>query len=159
MVKVTVADVVRRESKDEQDRSLTHHIVVLHDEAGRRALPIWVGAYEGQAIALGVSGETPPRPMTYNFIASLLDAANVQLEEVRVEALKDEVFYAVAKLRQGETLREVDARPSDAIALALRVGAFAHTFAWARQRDALPEGAHPAFDPVVPRRALVRTLR
>jgi RNA polymerase sigma factor (sigma-70 family) len=123
MVKVTIADVVvKKYEKTEDGKQREHHIIVLLDEAGQRALPIWVGPFEGQTIAMGLRGLSTPRPMTFNFMASLLEAVDVELEEVRVEALKDETFYGVARLRNGDRVQEVDARPSDAIALAVRTG-------------------------------------
>ena len=123
MIKVTIADVmVKKHEKTEDGKQKEHHIIVLLDEAGQRALSIWVGPFEGQTIAMGLRGLSTPRPMTFNFMASLLEAVDVELEEVRVEALKDETFYGVARLRNGDRVQEVDARPSDAIALAVRTG-------------------------------------
>ena len=125
MIKVTIADVVKQERKDDQGRSHEFHVVVLQDEAGQRALPIWVGHFEGQSIAIGLSEFSPyatTRPMTFNFFASLLQALNAQVEEVRIEMLKETTFYAIVKIRRGKTVSEVDARPSDALALAVRTG-------------------------------------
>lgn len=119
MIKVTVADVVKKKAKDSED---THDIVILLDEVGRRLLPIWIGPETAEAIIIHLLDHTIVRPMTYTFMANLLAAAGAELEEVRVEALKDETFYGIAKLKRGETVQEVDARPSDAINLALRVG-------------------------------------
>lgn len=93
-------------------------VVALQDEAGRRVVLIWVGKNEGLAIAMGITGLSSPRPMTASLMADLLKATGVQLEEVRIEALKDDVFYAVIKVRNGESVQEMDARPSDALALA-----------------------------------------
>ena len=122
MIKVTIADVVKQERKDDQGRSHEFHIIVLQDEAGQRALPIWVGPFEGQSIAVGLSEFSTPRPMTFNFFASLLQALNAQVEQVRIEMLKGDTFYAIVKIRRGKTVSEVDARPSDALALAVRTG-------------------------------------
>ena len=122
MVKVNIADVVKQERKDDQGHSHEFHIIVLQDEAGQRALPIWVGPFEGQSIALGLSDFSYVRPLTFNFFASLLQALNAQVEEVRIEMLKETTFYATVKIRRGKTIREVDARPSDALALAVRTG-------------------------------------
>lgn len=122
MIKVTIADVVKQERKDDQGRSHELHIIVLQDEAGQRALPIWVGPFEGQSIAVGLSEFSTPRPMTFNFFASLLQALNAQVEQVRIEMLKGDTFYAIVKIRRGKTVREVDARPSDALALAVLTG-------------------------------------
>lgn len=122
MRKVSIADVVKHERANDEGQTNPFYIVVLHDEAGGRALPIWVGPWEGQSIAMGLSEFGAPRPMTYTFMASLLAAAGVQVESVQVASLKDETFYAAVVLRSGSGVREVDARPSDALALALRTG-------------------------------------
>ncbi len=121
MIPVTVADVVRREHKDEQGNVFPNHIVVLYDAQGQRTLPIWVGPFEGTAIALGVVGEAMPRPMTFEFMVKLIAAANATVESVRVDSLQGDVFFAVVTLRQGDRTVEIDARPSDAIALAVRM--------------------------------------
>jgi len=123
MVKVTVADVVKREQVGEQPgHPRTHYVIVLADEAGRRALPIWVGPWEGTALAIGLREFPVPRPLTFTFMAKLLEAAGAKLEKVHIHALKENTFYAVAQLRCGDEVQEVDARPSDAIALAVLTG-------------------------------------
>lgn len=122
MIKVTIADVVKQERTDDQGHSHALHIIVLQDEAGRRALPIWVGPFEGQSIAMELNEFSTPRPMTFNFFVSLLQAINAQVEQVRIEMLKGYTFYAVVKIRCGKTMSEVDARPSDALALAVLTG-------------------------------------
>jgi RNA polymerase sigma factor (sigma-70 family) len=114
MVKVTIADVVKGAGE--------FHIIILHDEAGRRALPIWVGPFEGHSIAMGLGGFAAPRPLTFSFFASLLEALDARVEEVRVEKLQGDTFYGAVKIRCGTTVSEVDARPSDAIALAVLTG-------------------------------------
>ena len=122
MIKVTIADVVKQERTDDQGHSHALHIIVLQDEAGRRALPIWIGPFEGQSIAMGLNEFSTQRPMTFNFFVSLLQAINAQVEQVRIEMLKGDTFYAVVKIRCGKTMSEVDARPSDALALAVLTG-------------------------------------
>ncbi len=88
MVKVTIADVVKREQEGERPgHPHIHYVIVLLDPASRRALPIWVGPWEGQALALGLRGFSTPRPLTFDFISSLLEAAGAKIDEVRVEAL------------------------------------------------------------------------
>jgi RNA polymerase sigma factor (sigma-70 family) len=120
MIKVTIADMLKVEHKEEQVESLvTHYIIVLYDEAGRRLLSIWVGPFEGQAIAAGLIDFAMPRPMTYDFFSNLLQAVNARVEEVHIVALKKDTFYAVVKMRSGQKTSEIDARPSDAIALAV----------------------------------------
>jgi len=120
MVKVTVVDVVSFLKPGTKERG--YSTVVLLDEVGHRALGIWIGPAEAAAIDMGLSKSQLPRPMTMNFMASILKAAGATLEEVRIETLKDEIFYATAKIRSGDTVNEIDARPSDAIALAVVTG-------------------------------------
>lgn len=118
MIPLTVADVV-------MDREEGKCVVVLHDQAAHRLLPIWIGETEGKAIAIGLRNHSPgqPRPLTHDLMAKLLEAVGAKLEGVRIESLKEMTFYAVLELRTGKTRREVDARPSDALALAVRLGA------------------------------------
>ena len=119
MVKVTIEDVVKVERKDELKQLYEQYVIVLHDEEGKRLLPIWVGPNEGESIAIGLSDFATPRPLTHNFYTSLLQAINAKVEEVRIVALKKGTFYAVVKMRCGKKTSEVDARPSDGIALAV----------------------------------------
>ncbi len=95
-------------------------IVLLRDREGGRYLPIWVGAVEATAIAYAQQGIVPPRPLTHDLLRDILGALEVSVSEVRITALEDGVFYAVIVFSTGV---EVSARPSDAIALALRVDA------------------------------------
>lgn len=119
MVKVKIADVVKTEPKNARGQTLGLYVIILVDEAGRRAMPIWVGPAEGQAIAMQMGDFATPRPLTYKFVAGLLKAIDAKLEEVRIDSLKDSTFYATVKIKCGATVREVDARPSDAMALAM----------------------------------------
>lgn len=117
MIKVSVVDAVSVMGKD-ASRS-EYSVVVLHDENRQRALGIWIGKAEAYAIDQGLRQSAMPRPMTMNFVASMLEATGATLEEVRIETLKDDIFYATVRIRSGDMLREIDARPSDAIALAV----------------------------------------
>jgi bifunctional DNase/RNase len=119
MVKVTIADVIKPKPKEGQEPLFDNYVVVLYDEAGRRLLPIWVGLAEGESIAVGLSDLAFPRPLTHRFYSGLLQSINARVEEVRVVTLKKDTFYAVVKIRCGKKTSEVDARPSDAIALAV----------------------------------------
>ena len=119
MVEVTIADVIKIEQKEGQEIPGEPYVIVLYDAAGKRLLPIWVGSFEGQAIAAGLSDFTMPRPLTHNFYSSLLQAIDARVEEVHIVALKKVTFYAIVKMRYGKKTVEVDARPSDAIALAV----------------------------------------
>lgn len=95
-------------------------IVLLKESSGDRYLPIWIGAVEATAIAFEQQGIKQPRPLTHDLLRDVLAALNAPLRLVEITELKDNVFYA--ELVIGESTR-VSARPSDAIALALRVGA------------------------------------
>jgi hypothetical protein len=123
MIKVEIADVIATESKDkESGQAKSLFVVVLLDEIGRRLLPIWIGPTEGGAIAMELRQIELPRPMTVTFMGRLLEAADATIEQVRIERLADDTFFAVARVRSGDETREVDARPSDALALAAHTG-------------------------------------
>ncbi len=94
-------------------------IVLLKEVDGIRYLPIWVGAAEATAIAFAQQGLTPPRPLTHDLIKNIIDNLGTKVESVQVTHLTDGVFYSKILLDKGV---EVSARPSDAIALALRTG-------------------------------------
>ena len=95
-------------------------IVVLKDVASDTVMPIWVGIFEANAIAIEIEKVAAPRPMTHDLTKNLIRHLNAQLERVVISELRDDTFFATLWLRQGEDLVAVDARPSDAIALALR---------------------------------------
>ena len=95
-------------------------IVVLKDVDSETVMPIWVGIFEANAIAIEIEKVAVPRPMTHDLTRNLIRGLKAQLERIVISELKDDTFYAVLWLRQeGESLA-IDARPSDAIALALR---------------------------------------
>ena len=95
-------------------------IVILKDKDGDRVLPIWVGIFEANAIALQIENIATPRPMTHDLLRNVISDLNGQVDRVVVCDLKDNTFYAIIHLPvRGERVA-VDARPSDAIALALR---------------------------------------
>jgi len=95
-------------------------IVVLKDVTSDTVMPIWVGIFEAQSIAFEIEKLAAPRPMTHDLTRNLIHNLNAALERVVISELRDETFYAVLWLKQGEETLMVDARPSDAIALALR---------------------------------------
>ena len=105
------------------DPSSKTPIVLLHDEATNRYLPIWIGVFEANAIALRIEGIEPPRPLTHDLLHTSLEVLACKVDRVTISDLKDNTFYAVVSLisPSGEFL--VDSRPSDAIALALRAEA------------------------------------
>ena len=98
-------------------------IIILRDEEDKRSLPIWVGIFEANAIALELEKIPTPRPMTHDLIKNILESIDARLVKVVVTDLRDNTFFAVLHLQVGETEYQVDSRPSDAIALALRVAA------------------------------------
>ena len=95
-------------------------VVVLEDHDRKVALPIWIGPAEAQSIAMQMQGINPPRPMTHDLIKTMLDRAGVELRKVVIQDLKDSTYYARIYLRAGKSDLEIDSRPSDAIALAVR---------------------------------------
>jgi len=98
-------------------------IIILRDEDEKRSLPIWIGIYEANAIALELEKIETPRPMTHDLIKNILETIEARVQKVVVTDLKENTFYAVLHLQVGTTEYTVDSRPSDAIALALRAGA------------------------------------
>jgi RNA polymerase sigma factor (sigma-70 family) len=98
-------------------------IVLLVERAGERLLSIWVGRFEADAIAIGLVGAEARRPLTYAFAAQLLSAVGGRVREVRIERLVDETYYAQVVVEADAGSKIIDARPSDAIALALETGA------------------------------------
>ena len=96
-------------------------IIILKDVQSDTMLPIWVGAYEANAIALEIEKHAPPRPMTHDLLRNLIVELGVRVERVVVTSLRDNTFFAVIEMRNSDGERLVlDSRPSDAIALALR---------------------------------------
>lgn len=95
-------------------------IVVLKDLSGDAVLPIWVGIYEANAIALEIEKVNTPRPMTHDLIKILLMGLDTSIRKVVVSELRDDTFYALIWLEREGNLISVDSRPSDALALALR---------------------------------------
>jgi bifunctional DNase/RNase len=104
-----------------QSESTNAYALILKEVNGERRLPIIIGAFEAQAIALQLEGVRAPRPMTHDLLKNVIEALDSNLVEVCIHDLRDGTFYAYLLLDDGHV--EVDARPSDAIALALRCGA------------------------------------
>jgi hypothetical protein len=96
-------------------------IVILKDVAGDTVLPIWVGIYEANAIALEIEKISTPRPMTHDLIKNVLTGLEAQVHKVVVTELREDTFYAVIWLEHRGEIISIDSRPSDALALALRM--------------------------------------
>jgi len=95
-------------------------IVILKDPNTDSVLPIWVGIFEANAIALQIESISTPRPMTHDLVRTILDTLHAKVEKIVITELKESTFYALIHVRYGDVTLHVDARPSDAIAIALR---------------------------------------
>jgi hypothetical protein len=117
---VSVTDI---RCSDDSNPLNRQHVIVLTERDGPRRLPIWVRPAEATVLALSLQAVEMPRPMTYQMAAGLLEASGSRVSEVRITRLAGEVFYAVVLVDGPAGQREVDARPSDAVNLALVTGA------------------------------------
>ena len=99
------------------------HVVILKEQARERYLPIWIGPWEASAIAMRLQGLAPERPLTHDLIATTLEELGVTIDRVVISELADDTFHArLVLLAEGRTV-EIDSRPSDALALAVRSSA------------------------------------
>ena len=112
---------IRRASSDGDERG--NLIMIISETGGNRRLPIWIGPSEGIALAMTLESTETPRPLTYKLAASLVTAADAEIAEVRITRLQAPVFYASVLINSAAGTREVDARPSDAVTLAITAGA------------------------------------
>lgn len=127
MIEVELYDVLVRATAgtDEPPHLVNERlrIVVLKEKEGQRVLPIWIGAAEGDALALHRGGEAPQRPLTSDLMVKLLNASGTNVERVTISSLREKTFYALVRVGADGGSKEVDARPSDALNLASRAGA------------------------------------
>ena len=100
----------------------SRHVVILKEVVRDRYLPIWIGPWEASAIAMKLQGLTPERPLTHDLFATTLEELGATIDRVVISELADETFHARIVLRRDGRTVEVDARPSDALALAVRAG-------------------------------------
>lgn len=119
MIPVVVSDLIK--STDDENVPTETYTVILLDESGNRALPIHVGHAEGEAIAWNLLDLRSPRPLTFSFIGGILETTGAELREVRIESLQENIYYASIRLSIQGTEHGLDARPSDALALATRL--------------------------------------
>jgi RNA polymerase sigma factor (sigma-70 family) len=112
---------IRRASSEGDER--WNHIMIISETGGGRRLPIWIGPSEAVALAMTLESTETPRPLTYKLAASLVTAADAEIAEVRITRLQPPVFYASVLINSAAGTREVDARPSDAVTLAITAGA------------------------------------
>jgi bifunctional DNase/RNase len=97
-------------------------IVVLHDLENRKALPIWIGSAEASAIIRCIEGLVVARPMTHDLITNIVAKTGYKIEKVEINDVEKDTYYATIFMRKGKELLEIDSRPSDAIAIAMRAG-------------------------------------
>jgi hypothetical protein len=124
MIEMRLEDVVVRIAEGDPTKLLADkRIVLLKESDGERLLPIWVGPPEGDALALRLTGEMTPRPMTSDLMAELVRLTGARVERVVVTSLRERTFYAVIPIAVDGRVDELDSRPSDALNLAVRLGA------------------------------------
>jgi hypothetical protein len=97
------------------------YVVYLEEVGGTRLIPIWIGVNEGNAIVYKLQDENLPRPMTHDLMADILQTLDLRIEKITVSDLKDNTYYAVIDMWQGNNNYSIDSRPSDAIALSVRM--------------------------------------
>ena len=98
-----------------------HRVVVLKEEDEERYLPIWIGPFEADAITIGLQNVQMTRPLTHDLLRAIIDQMDASITHIQVNGLKDDTFYAEIVVEQNGRTLEIDSRPSDAIALAVRV--------------------------------------
>jgi uncharacterized protein len=141
MIEMRLEDVVVRVAEDDPMKLVAdQRIVLLKETDGERLLPIWIGAAEGNALALRLTGETTSRPVTSDVMAEFVRATGARVERVAITDLREKTFYAVIAVALDARVDELDARPSDALNLAVRVGAPIFVDDGVLEQCALPEG-------------------
>lgn len=135
--------VIREVGTDPMGRPM----VILADQENQRFLPIWIGHWEAWSIAVKLQGRQMERPLTHDLLTDVLARLGVTLERVVVSDVRDSTYFAVMTLREDGQVREIDARPSDALALALRTGADVFVADEVLQQAVLePQGAQETDD-------------
>jgi bifunctional DNase/RNase len=116
--------VARNELKEAKIFSLAQVvdrcIVVVEEVGGPRLVPIWIGIFEGGAIAAELTGQEPPRPMTHDLMTNIFKASHIAMEKVVITDLRDNTYFAEIHIKSNGSSHVIDARPSDALALAVR---------------------------------------
>ena len=105
------------------DETAKTPVIILREKGGKRLLPIWIGQFEANAIAFALEGVKAERPLTHDLITHILEGVGAKVEKIVINELKNNTFYARIVLRMDNSILSIDARPSDSIALALRVNA------------------------------------
>lgn len=143
MIEVTVAQLGL-------DRTTNSPVVILREKEGQRVLPIWIGPAEASAIAMELQGIKPPRPMTHDLLKTVIVGLGATVQRIRISAIKEKTYFAELWLAREDHVFQLDARPSDSIALALRVHApiFTESDLLEQFGDADPTGSTPT-DPAL----------
>jgi hypothetical protein len=136
MIEVTVAHLGL-------DRNTNSPVVILREKEGDRVLPIWIGPAEASAIAMEMQGLKPPRPMTHDLLKQVILGLGATVRRILISALKDKTYYAELWLAREDHVFQLDARPSDSIALALRVNAPIFTDPSLLEQGAVEAGQPP----------------
>lgn len=95
-------------------------VVILEEVSGTRLIPIWIGVNEGNAIASRLQKKNYPRPMTHDLLANILGSAHIKVQQITISDLQENTYYATIKLKAGDKFFNIDSRPSDSLALAVR---------------------------------------
>ncbi|MDH4132298.1 MAG: bifunctional nuclease family protein [Gemmatimonadota bacterium] len=127
------------------DRTSNSPVVILRERDGTRVLPIWIGPAEASAIAMEMQGIRPPRPMTHDLLKTVIHGLGASVTRIRIGSLKEKTYLAELWLARGDHVFQLDARPSDSIAIALRTNA--PIFTEAGLLDEVDEDEAPAPDP------------
>ena len=132
MIEVTVHDVMLRVPKGEKPQWVVPRerakiaflrVVLLKENTGNRIIPIWVGPFDGDTLAMSLAGISTDRPLPFDLMARLLSLTGAKVEKVAITSLRNDIYYAMISVKARNRIHEVDARPSDALNLALRVKA------------------------------------
>jgi bifunctional DNase/RNase len=103
------------------DSSTNSYVVILREKGGNRLLPIWIGQPEAESIMLQIQGEHPPRPLTHDLCKRLISGLGGSLRRVQITQVKENTYFAELHIQRGDETIQIDARPSDSIAIALRL--------------------------------------
>lgn len=138
MIEVTVAQLGL-------DRTTNSPVVILRERDGQRVLPIWIGPAEASAIAMEMQGIKPPRPMTHDLLKTVIQGLGAAVQRINISAIKEKTYFAELWLSREDHVFQLDARPSDSIALALRTQAPIFT-----EADLLEQMADTDASPATP---------
>ncbi len=128
------------------DRVTQTPIVLLTDEKKETVLPIWIGLCEARSIEIGLSGVVPPRPLTYDLVAAIVRTLGAEVKRIVITDLRDQVFYAQVVMSVNGKVSNIDARPSDAIALASRMKSPIFVNKSVFKKAALPDSGVPQVE-------------